>query len=32
MNAFDLLAQFLVIVVTTFSMLFVGFVVKRADG
>jgi heme/copper-type cytochrome/quinol oxidase subunit 1 len=29
-NAFDLLAQSLVIVFTTFSMLFVGFVVKRA--
>ena len=32
MNALDLLAQFLVIVVTTFSVLFVGFVVKRAGG
>jgi hypothetical protein len=32
MNAFDELTQFLVLVVTTLPMLFVGFVVKRAGG
>jgi hypothetical protein len=31
-NAFDLLTQLLILVVTTLSMLFVGFVVKRAAG
>jgi hypothetical protein len=32
MNAFDLFPQLLVFVVTTLSMLFVGFVIKRAGG
>src|SRR5437867_5542375 len=32
LNAFDLLTQLLVLVVTTFSVRFVGFVVKRAGG
>jgi hypothetical protein len=32
LNAFDLLTQLLVLVVTTLPMLFVGFVVKRAGG
>jgi len=31
-NAFDLLTQLLVLVVTTISVLFVGFVIKRAGG
>jgi hypothetical protein len=31
-NAFDELTQFLVLIVTTLPMLFVGFVVKRAAG
>jgi hypothetical protein len=31
-NAFDELTQLLVLVVTTFSILFVGLVVKRAGG
>jgi hypothetical protein len=31
-NAFDLLTQVFILVVTTFSVLFVGFVIKRAGG
>jgi len=31
-NAFDLLTQLFILVITTLSMLFVGFVVKRAAG